>query len=87
MSKLKLRNNQYDVEDEVLDNEGDESEVIPQEDHLHHRRGQAQSQHHPPGQRHKQLQNVNSEKGLLLHQLSRRLSATIIRAQSSCLLS
>ena len=29
----------------------------------------------------------NSEQGLLLHQLRRRLSVTIIRAQSSCLLS
>ena len=29
----------------------------------------------------------NSERGLLLHQLRRRLSITIIRAQSSCLLS
>ena len=32
MLKLKLRSNQYDVEDQVLDNEGDESEMIPQED-------------------------------------------------------
>ena len=30
---------------------------------------------------------TNSEQGLLLHQLRRRLSVTIIRAQSSCLLS
>ena len=29
----------------------------------------------------------NSEQGLLLHQLRRRLSVSIIRAQSSCLLS